>query len=129
MRAWDRRSRRIAAKTAQRAAILHFEPRAIRSRHNQETGFRFQTAGRVPANRGSVMLIRVLFVALVAFPLAVALTIVTAFAGDQSAKDQVKLQNAGSAFNRALERPAAQRDLSDNLSNQDKVRSFRTKLN
>lgn len=75
------------------------------------------------------MLIRVLFVVLFAVPLAVALTVVTAFAGNQSAKDQAKLQNANNTFPRALERPAAQRDLRDNLSNQDKVRSFRTKLN
>jgi hypothetical protein len=74
------------------------------------------------------MLIRVLFVVLFAFPLAVALTIATALAGDQSAKDQVKLQNATNAFNRALARPA-QRDLRDNLSNQDKVRSFPAKPN
>jgi len=60
------------------------------------------------------MLIRVLFVVLVAFPLAVTLTVVTAFAGDQSAKDQ----NANNTFTRALERPAPQRDLRDNLSNQ-----------
>ena len=75
------------------------------------------------------MLIRVLFVVFFAVPLAVALTIVSAFAGDQSAKDQIKLQDANSAFTRALERPAPQRDLRDTVSNQDKVRSFRATLN
>jgi hypothetical protein len=43
---------------------------------------------------------------------------------DQSAKDQLKLQDAGNAFNR----PAAQRDLRDPLTNQDRIRSFRTRI-
>jgi hypothetical protein len=43
---------------------------------------------------------------------------------DQSAKDQLKLQDAGNAFNR----PAATRDLRDPLTNQDRIRSFRTRI-
>lgn len=43
---------------------------------------------------------------------------------DQSASDQLKLQNASNAFNR----PAAQRDLRDPLTNQDRIRSFRTRI-
>jgi hypothetical protein len=44
---------------------------------------------------------------------------------DQSAKDQLKLQDAGNAFNRPA---AAQRDLRDPLTNQDRIRSFRTRI-
>ena len=75
------------------------------------------------------MLIRVLVVVLIAFPLAVALAVATALAGDQSAQDQIKLQNANNTFTRPLERPAPLRDMRDTLPNQDRVRSFHTKLN
>jgi len=43
---------------------------------------------------------------------------------DLSAQQQLKLQEAGNAFNRQATQP----DLRDNLSSQDKIRSFRTKL-
>ena len=74
------------------------------------------------------MLIRSLVVAILAMLLAVPAS--DAFAekkkslSDLSAQQQLKLQEAGNAFNRQ----APQRDLRDNLSNQDKTRSFRTKL-
>lgn len=42
---------------------------------------------------------------------------------DLSAQDQLKLQQANNAFNR----PAAQRDLRDPLTNQDRIRSFSTR--
>ncbi len=74
------------------------------------------------------MLIRALMIAILAVLLAVPAS--DAFAekkkslSDLSAQQQLKLQESSNAFNR----PATQRDLRDNLSNQDKVRSFRTKL-
>ena len=133
MRAWDRRSRRIAAKTAaDRTADPSNRVRSPK-RHNPETGFRFQTAGRAPANGESVMLIRVLFVVLFAFPLAVVAGVATAFAeeAERSKRNGTRFKLAGSRqrhINRA-ERPAPQRDLRDHhCRTRIKVRSFRTKL-
>ena len=75
------------------------------------------------------MLIRSVVVAilamLLAFPASDAFAEKKKSLSDLSAQQQLKLQEADNAFNR----PAAQRDLRDTVSNQDRVRSFRTKQN